>query len=201
MITSWFSRRHNANTQEETFKKEYATVSGIAELIELGRDQNSINGILLDFEGREFEFKVSHNGDLLSLTGVKEDLPFVWNVCVSYLQKKYGRNDIDIVRHEMRKMHQELRETIEELSSDIEELSSDIEDLSEEIAEIELPEVIQPFEAPQVIEKIEDFIPQAVQEEPDYEEQDIQSQLEDFSDEDLAQHALKVLNGEITIDA
>ena len=190
MIINWFSRIQKNNNNQEVAIKEYASVAGITEVIELGRTSQEIYGILLDTEGREFEFKVTPNGDLLRLTGVKEDLPLAWQACVSHLKNKYGKNEIQEFQMQMVQMMKAIYDSIEELS--------------EEIAEIKIQEIIPQVQALPVVGKKEIIIPQIIEEELDNEDEDekeYKDQFQDFSDEDLASHALKVLSGEISLDA
>ena len=195
---NWFSRirrTDNIIIEEDAVEKEYASISGIVEVIEFDRDQKEINGVLLDAEGREFQFKVTPDGGLLRLIGVKEDLPLAWQACVTHLKEKYGRNEIQDLQIQLGRMMKAIYDSIEELSEEIEQLS-------EEIAQIEIPEIIPQVQALPVVEEKEIIIPQIVEEELDDEdEKEYEDQFQDFSDEDLASHALKVLSGEVSLDA
>lgn len=186
MIINWFSRTPKSNKLQEEATKEYASICGIIEVIEFSKTEKEINGVLLDSEGREFEFKIMPNGDLLRLTGVKEDMPFAWNICVNYLKNAYGNNEIKELRAEMNTKFQYLR--------------SAIEDLSEDISDIEIPEIVQQVEQKPAIQE-PTYIPSLQIDEQSFEdeEKEYEDQFQDFSDEDLASHALKVLSGEVSL--
>ena len=190
MITSLFSRTRKDDNFNKPVTREYSTVAGIVETIEISRNDSEINGVLLDFEGREFEFKISPNGDLLSLSGVKEDLPLAWNICVDHLHKIYGKNEIQ----ELQKI---VRSLINRLGNSIEDLRQEVAELSDDIADIEIPEIPSVAIPQEPIKEIENIIPQ---EEFEEEEKDFPN-LQDFSDEDLASHALKVLSGEVSLQS
>jgi hypothetical protein len=182
-MINFFKRNKDNVLNEEIEKQEYFVLSGIIEVIEFKKTKKEIDGVLLDIEGREFQFKISPNGDLLRLSGVKEDLPLAWHICADYLKRQYGKNEINELRKEIRMIMANINKSISDLKNDI--------------AEIEIPEIIQSFEPEPVLEEIK--IPEPIRELME-EEQDDFPNLQDYSDEDLASHALKVLNGEVSLD-
>jgi len=191
-MINFFKRNKNNVLNEEIEKQEYSVLSGIIEAIEFKRTKKEIDGVLLDIEGREFQFKISPNGDLLRLSGVKEDLPLAWHICADYLKRQYGKNEINELRRELNSMMQQLHFALEEIS--------------EEISEIEIPEttpqVITQVQSSPVIEELEPTVHTQVDEDSFEDEKDEnQLQFQDFSDEDLANHALKVLSGEVKFNA
>jgi HAMP domain-containing protein len=191
-MINFFKRNKDNVLNEEIEKQEYSVLSGIIEAIEFKRTKKEIDGVLLDIEGREFQFKISPNGDLLRLSGVKEDLPLAWHICADYLKRQYGKNEINELRKELNSMMQQLHFALEEIS--------------EEISEIEIPEpapqVITQVQSSPVIEELEPTVHNQVDEDSFEDEKDKnQLQFQDFSDEDLANHALKVLSGEIKFNA
>jgi len=191
-MINFFKRNKNNVLNEEIEKQEYSVLSGIIEAIEFKRTKKEIDGVLLDIEGREFQFKISPNGDLLRLSGVKEDLPLAWHICADYLKRQYGKNEINELRRELNSMMQQLHFALEEIS--------------EEISEIEIPEttpqVITQVQSSPVIEELEPTVHTQVDEDLFEDEKDKnQLQFQDFSDEDLANHALKVLSGEVKFNA
>lgn len=185
MIINWFSRTHKVKKIEEVITPiEYIDICGIVEHIEIKRTKNEIEGVLLDTEGREFIYKIKTNGDLLRLRGIKEDFPLSYIVCVDYLKKNYGKNELFELRREF--------------GLGIKQLQFAIENLAEEISEIEIPEVIQPVQSMQDIEIKNNEL--EIEDTPIIDEEfEGQISFDDFSDEDLASHALKVLNGEIKL--
>jgi len=189
VIINWFSKTQRINKTEEIPKKEYANICGIVDIVEFKTTPKEITGVLLDSEGREFEFKVRPDGDLIYLNGLKEDLPFVWQICVDYLKKYYGKNEFDSIKN-----------YIKTTNLKIQQLYSIIEELKEEVAEIEVPEIISQVQAPPVIEK------PVITSEQQFDKMfdgiiKPQESSKDFSDEDLANHALKVLSGEFKFNA
>ena len=193
MIINWFSKtrkQDNILIESVVAEKEYASIFGIAEIIEFDRNQKEINGVLLDAEGRQFEFKITPNGDLLRITGIKEDLLLAWHVCADYLKQQYSHNEINELRKELRSTMQQLQLSINELKKEIES--------------IELPEfvtqAIPQVQSSPAVNEIENLVYTQIDEDS-FEEEENPLQFEDFSDEDLSSHALKVLNGEISINA
>jgi hypothetical protein len=185
MFNLFFNNKKN-NPQEE--KIRYTSICGIVEGVEFNRTKKEINGVLFDLEGREFNFKSTLNGRLLYLTGEQEDLPLAWTICSDYLKNKYNKKEI----HELRK----------EINSKMEQLMFAIEELSEEVSEIEIPEIAPQIESITVLEEPINTVHTQIDEESfEDEENDNQLTFQDFSDEDLASHALKVLNGEVKLNA
>ena len=184
MTISLFSRTRKHKQIPEVIPKEYVSICGIIDIIEFNSTPKKINGILLDSEGREFEFIVQPNGDLIQLTGLKEDLTFSWNICVDYLKSYYGKKELEDFKRLM--------------NSKMNALQSSIKELNEKIEEIEIPKIISQSQTIPVIEEKIEIDNQPIEkiiDDEDYKEQT----FEDFSDEDLASHALKVLNGEIPL--
>jgi hypothetical protein len=175
-----------AQEQEEI---TYSSICGIVEIIEFNKNSKEINGVLFDSEGREFEFEIKTNGDLIRLTGKEKDLGFSLQICVDYLKNKYGKNEINELRGEFDSKMQQLQFSIKKLNEDVENI------------QIPVQFVPLPESKPEVQEPINTFHTQ-VDEEP-FEEETDENQLtfQDFSDEDISSHALKVLNGEISINA
>lgn len=163
--------------------KKYRGVCGIVESIEINRNINEIQGILLDSEGREFKYKVKTNGDLILLKGVEDDLPLAMAVCIDYLNKKYGKNEVA-----------ELKETINYLSENIRNAFVETNKNIEKIEATTIINTVQPEKENKLIETPAEIL---VEEDDDDEYQE--KTFADFSDEDLADHALKVLNGEIPL--
>jgi hypothetical protein len=186
-ISKFFKNQKDSKLLEKE-SPEYASICGIIEAVEFNRTKKEISGVLFDLEGREFEFNATLKGNLLKLTGVKEDLPLAWHICADYLKNKYAKNEIEV---ELNKLRGEINESMQQLQFAIEELS-------EEVAKIEIPEVITQAQPVQVMEEKIIEAPQEI-EEP-FEEDENQLKFEDFSDEDLASHALKVLNGEVAMN-
>ena len=175
MIINWFSKTHKGKQIEEAIIPiKYISICGIVEHIEIKKTQNTIDGVLLDIEGREFLYTVKTNGDLLRLHGIKEDLS------LSY----YGKNDLLDLKRELRNNMQQLQFAIGKLA--------------QEVSEIEIPEIIQPVQPVQGIEIKNNEL--EIEDTPIIDEEfEGQISFDDFSDEDLASHALKVLNGEIKL--
>ena len=185
MIINWFSKTHKGKQIEEAIIPiKYISICGIVEHIEIKKTQNTIDGVLLDIEGREFLYTVKTNGDLLRLHGIKEDLSLSYSVCVDYLKNIYGKNDLLDLKRELRNNMQQLQFAIGKLA--------------QEVSEIEIPEIIQPVQPVQGIEIKNNEL--EIEDTPLIDEEfEGQISFDDFSDEDLASHALKVLNGEIKL--
>ena len=186
MIINWFSKTHKGKQIEEAIIPiKYISICGIVEHIEIKKTQNTIEGVLLDIEGREFLYTVKTNGDLLRLHGIKEDLSLSYSVCVDYLKNIYGKNDLLDLKRELRNNMQQLQFAIGKLA--------------QEVSEIEIPEIIQPVQ-PLPVEEEPQLSTQQIEKSFDNDEEEYKEQtFEDFSDEDLASHALKVLSGEVSL--
>lgn len=185
MITNLFSRIRKSDKVIEERVLEYSSICGVVDLIEFGRTPTEIQGVLLDSDGREFEYKVKPNGDLIKLTGLKDGLMMSWKVYADYLKDAYSKDDVKILKDELVEKISQLHEAIEELR--------------EEVSEIDIPEPVQ-----QIVTDIATIapiepLPQMLDDEELDIEVEVKNEFEDFSDEDLANHALKVLSGEVRL--
>lgn len=160
-------------------------MSAIVEIIEFSEEDGVITGSALDWEGREYKFQCTNSGKLLKIFGNIEELPRVWALVEKELSKEYSKLHIDKVLKDLVSFKKEALKVMQQLQFALGNIEEKIEDLTKE----------------RVVEVIQDFQP-SQNEQPVFEQEEelpFQRIEEDYSDEDLANHALRVLSGEVPL--
>jgi len=194
---NWLSRALNrrVSSTEETPPEEedsfLGSMSAIVDLVELEHG-NLVKGVVLDYEGRQYEFRATTKGRLLHLSGNREELSRVWPLAEKFLLQYYvGDTPSRLSEIDKSQLLKEFRDIQDRA---LQRLSHQIESLESKYLEGDTyrPE---PVASPVHSRDVVDFEPTHEQMLEVEEENKI-----DFSDDDLAQRALQVLNGEIEVE-